>query len=142
MLCLSPNGKKWNSDYEKRLKNCYESDFQIISYDISENHKTFNELWILEFKLLNVTNNKTPTEIYNIHVNFNGSLSCSCKDYIIRCKSNGLPCKHLLHIMDCICDIQDDDLKSFFFEKKILNHFDIENIKLKLQQKNQNKKKQ
>ena len=34
MLCLSPNNKKWSSEYSKRLNNCYKSDFQMISYTL------------------------------------------------------------------------------------------------------------
>ena len=136
MLCLSPNDKKWTSEYNKRLNNCCESDFQIISYDISENHKIFNELWTLELKLLNVFDNKIKSDIYDIHINFDGSISCNCKDYIFRCKSNGLPCKHIIHIMNCICDKQYDEIKYCFQKKKYLTEFDINNIKLKLQQKN------
>ena len=81
MLCLSPNNKKWSSDYNKRLNNCYKSDFQIISYDISENHKIFNELWTMELKLLIVSDNvessiKIPS-LYNKRTLFEDINICS-----------------------------------------------------------------
>jgi hypothetical protein len=127
---------KWINEYNKKFKSYLTSDFLILSADVSENHKKFNGTWTIEFKLLNLQNDKLK-DLYDIHINLDGSLECTCLDYKIRCKKYDLPCKHLLHIFDCIKETSSNDEKLYFFKNCTkLTSYEIDVIKTKILQTN------
>jgi len=134
MSYLLINDKKWIDKYNKKVKSYLESDILILNYDISENHKIFTDIWTVQFTLINAISKSY--EIYKININFDGTISCNCKNYIHRCKDNLLPCTHLLHIVDCIFDKNTNEIELFFKKQYKLNSFDIEYIKNKIQNDN------
>lgn len=128
------NYNKWIDKYNKKIKSYQESDMFILSYDISENHRIFTDIWIIQLTLINIINKSQ--ELHKININFDGLLSCDCTDFKSKCKNYDLPCKHLLHISECILNKDINDMIIFFKEQQKLTNFDIENIKTKIQDNN------
>jgi hypothetical protein len=91
-------------------------------------------MWTIQFNLMNVAGK--INNIYKIYINFDGLISCNCKDFIFRCKKECLPCKHLLHVAQSILNKNDDEIKIFFKTQQKLTYFDIENIKTKIKDNN------
>lgn len=122
---------KWFAEYNKRVKNYSSNDFVLLSYDLSEKYKIFQDNWDIQLTIINVTE-KNKQMSYNVNVNLDGSIDCNCKDYLYRGKKKNLPCKHILFALNNLCSSFISDLFNFFKNQQNLSKLDVLNIKNKL----------
>lgn len=84
-------------EFIKRICKMDSDNFIFKKIELSKNYKKFSEDWQINIDIANI---KNITNEYNIKVNSNGTLICSCKDFGTRAKNMNIICKHIIYFLN------------------------------------------
>ena len=108
------------AEQHKRMNNMKRDMDKYALVAFTQNHS------FVEFSLVNIKDNK----LRKFKVKSNGDVICNCFDWKIRCKKNGIVCKHILYVLTQILKLDPSIAANNKVKKRKMFEESFKNIKI------------